>query len=145
MTDIKYALRGITITQFATVFEPATDDIGLNVEIPIKTNYKEHSVAIGANIRFTENGNAFLIMEVFCHYVIEQECWRELSAEDTNDVKLPKRLINNLVAIAISTARGALCAKTENTPFSKFFLPVIMITPEKVEDLMIMKQSANEE
>ena len=95
--------------------------------------------------RFTENGNAFLIMEVFCHYVIEQECWRELSAEDTNDVKLPKRLINNLVAIAISTARGALCAKTENTPFSKFFLPVIMITPEKGEDLMIMKQSANEE
>ena len=46
-------------------------------------------------------------------------------------------MVNNLARIAISTSRGALCARTENTPYSKFFLPIIDMPEDQGEDLII--------
>ena len=61
MKNIKYALRGITMEQFATIFEPSSDKISLNVSIPIKTNYEGHSLAVGASVQFVENEKPFLV------------------------------------------------------------------------------------
>lgn len=129
MINIKYILRGVSVEQFATLFEPSGDKIGLNVLIPIKTNYNERTLAVGANIQYIENDKPFLVAEAFCHYEIEENCWNELSDGYTKDVVLPKDLIDTLARIAIGTIRGAICVKTENTPFAKFFLPIIEINP----------------
>jgi len=137
MDQIKYLLRGVSIEQFATPFEPQTDDFALNLSISIKTNYAERAFAVGANIQFLEEDKPFIIAEVFCHYEIDSESWNNLSENNTKEVVLPKVFMRNLVAIAISTSRGVLCAKTEKTPFSKFFVPLINIEPEDGEDLVI--------
>ena len=137
MEQVKYALRGVSIEQFATPFEPQTENIELNLNIPIKTNYAAHTLAIGANIQFLEEGKPFIIAEVFCHYEIEQDSWKELSEENTKDVVLPRDFVRNLVAIAISTCRGALCAKTEKTAFAKYFVPLVNLRPEDGGDLVI--------
>ena len=139
MNDIKYSLRGVSIDQFATPFEPSSDGYNVNVNIPIKTNYQEHTIAVGANVQFLEKGKAFMIAEVFCHYMIDSKSWSELSESDSKDVFLPKGFINNLAGIAISTVRGVLCAKTENTPFAKYFVPLIMVNLDQGEDLAIAK------
>ena len=78
MKNIKYALRGITMEQFATIFEPSSDKISLNVSIPIKTNYEGHSLAVGASVQFVENEKPFLVAEAFCHYEIEKSCWDKI-------------------------------------------------------------------
>ena len=139
MKDIKYTLRGVSIDQFATPFEPSHGAFNVNVNIPIKTNYQEHTIAIGANVQFLEKGKAFIVAEVFCHYLVDPESWSELSESDSKDVVLPKGFINSLAGIAISTTRGVLCAKTENTPFAKYFVPLIMINLDQGEDLIIAK------
>lgn len=139
MKDIKYMLRGVSIEQFATLFEPSTSNININVNIPVKTNYAEHAVAIGANVQFLEGDRAFIVAEVFCHYLIEDDCWKALSNDDSKEVILPKGFINNLAGIAVSTARGVICAKTEKTPFAQFFLPILTITPNIGKDLIIPK------
>lgn len=139
MKDIKYSLRGVSIDQFATPFEPASNDFVVNINIPIKTNYQEHAIAIGANVQFVEKGKVFMVAEAFCHYQIEPGCWRELSEADSKDVVLPKGFINSLAGIAVSTVRGVLCAKTENTPFARFFVPLIMVDLNQGEDLRIAK------
>lgn len=139
MKGIQYTLRGVSIEQFATPFEPASDNTEVNVAIRIKTNYQEQAIAVGANVQFLEDGKAFLVAEVFCHYLIESNCWKELSEGDTKDVILPKEFVNSLAGIAVSTVRGVLCAKTENTPFSKFYLPLIMVNPKDGEDVKIVK------
>lgn len=139
MKGIQYTLRGVSIEQFATLFEPASDNTEVNVAIRIKTNYQEQAIAVGANVQFLEDGKAFLVAEVFCHYLIESNCWKELSEGDTKDVILPKEFVNSLAGIAVSTVRGVLCAKTENTPFSKFYLPLIMVNPKDGEDVKIVK------
>ena len=139
MKDIKYTLRGVSIDQFATPFEPASNDFVVNINIPIKTNYQEHAIAIGANVQFVEKGKVFMVAEAFCHYQVEPECWSELTEADSKDVVLPKGFINSLAGIAVSTVRGVLCAKTENTPFARFFVPLIMVDLNQGEDLRIAK------
>ena len=115
MEAIKYALRGVSIEQFATVFEPASD-----------------------NIQFLEQDRPFLIAEVLCHFIIDEDSWNGITDNKTKDAVLPKIIVNNLARIAISTLRGSLCAKTENSPYSKFFLPLIDMPDEQGEDLIII-------
>lgn len=137
MEQISYQLRGVSIEQYATPFEPQTEKYALNISIPIKTNYTSHSFAIGTNIQFLEDDKPFVIAEVFCHFEIAPESWDELSSGNTKDVILPKDFARNLVAIAISTCRGVLCAKTEKTPFAKFFVPIINLYSDEGEDIII--------
>ena len=139
MKEIKYSLRGVSIEQFATPFIPSSDDYDVNVSIPIKSNYQDHAIAIGANVQFLAEGKVFIVAEAFCHYQIEPESWKELSDADSSDVILPKGFIGDLARIAVSTVRGVLCAKTENTPFSKYFLPLIMVNTKDGEDVKIVK------
>lgn len=142
MNKIKYALRGVTVEQFATIFEPASDSIELNVSIPIKTNYERKALAVGANVQFVEDGKPFLVAESFCHYEIENNCWDELSEGNTKDVTLPKEFIDALARTAIGTIRGAICVKTENTPFAKYCLPIIEVNPSQTgEGFVIPKMS----
>jgi len=141
MKEINYALRGVTIEQFATLFEPKSEKIELNVSIPIKTNYNDKSLAVGANIQYIEDGKPFMVAETFCHYGIEPSCWEELSNGSSEDVHLPKDFIDTLVRIAIGTIRGAICVKTENTPFAKFFLPIIEIGPSQGGEAFIISKT----
>ena len=137
MEAIKYALRGVSIEQFATVYEPAGDNIQLNLTIPIRTNYEERTIAVGANVQFLNQDRPFLIAEILCHFIIDEESWKRITDNKAKDAILPKDMVNNLAKIAISTSRGALFAKTENTPYSKFFLPLIEMPEEQGEDLII--------
>ena len=139
MKEIKYLMKGISIEQFATPFKPESEKFAINLSIPIKTNFTEHTLAVGANVQFMENDKTFLIAEVFCHFLIDADCWNELSANETEDVVLPKGFINNLASIAVSTTRGVICAKTENTPFAPFFLPLFLINSKDGEDVIIAK------
>lgn len=141
MRDIRYALRGVTVEQFATIFEPASDRIKLNLTIPIKTNYDERTLAVGANIQFTEDGKVFLVAEAFCHYEIENSCWDELSDGGSKDVLLPKEFMDSLARIAISTLRGVICVKTENTAFAKYFVPIIEVGPSKKGESFIISRT----
>lgn len=140
MDTIQYALRGVTIEQFATLFEPSDDNVQLALSIPIRTNYSERSIAVGADIQFLEEDRPFLVAEVLCHYIIEESSWIALTDNYSKDAILPKDLVKNLVRIAISTSRGALCAKTENTPFAKYFLPVIEMQEDQGDDVIIAKE-----
>lgn len=137
MKTNKYSLRGVSIEQFATPSEPSGDNIQLNLNVPIRTNYQERTIAVGANIQFLENDKIFLIAEVMCHFIIDESYWNELTEDCSKDAVLPKSLVKDLVRIAISTSRGALCAKTENTPYSKFYLPIIELQEEQEEDVVI--------
>lgn len=140
MSGIKYELRGVTVEQFATLFEPTSDNIELDVSIPVFSNYADRSFAVAAHIQFTEDDKTFLVAEAMCHYQIDHKCWNELSVGGTKDVTLPKSLMDVLAGIAVSTVRGVVCVKTENTPFAKYFVPIVEIVgPDEGGDIVINK------
>ncbi len=140
MSKIQYKLRGVTVEQFATIFEPSGGKTEFNLSIPIKTNYNERALAVGANIRFSNDDKPFLVAEAFCHYEIQEDCWKRLSEDNSSDVKLPPDFMDMLARIAIGTIRGVLAAKTENTPYSKYFLPIVEIkSPNGKGDFIVKK------
>ena len=90
MEAIKYALRGVSIEQFATVFEPTSDNIQLNLNIPIRTNYDERTIAVGANIQFLEQDRPFLIAEILCHFIIDEDSWNQITSTRQRMLFFPK-------------------------------------------------------
>ena len=116
MDTIKYTLRGVSIEQFATLFEPSGNNIQLELNIPIKTNYQERTIAVGTNIQFQEEGKPFLIAEVFCHYIIDKSCWIMLTDNYLKDATLPKDFVENIVHIQ----RCIVCKNREH-PLRKIF------------------------
>lgn len=139
MDNIIYTLRGINVEQFATLFEPANETISLNVSILIKTNYDQRSLAVGANIQYLEDEKPFLVAEVFCHYEIDENCWKALSDSCTKDVSFPKEFMDSLARIAIGAVRGVICVKTENTALAKYCLPIIELGEPNNESFVIPK------
>ena len=140
MNPIKYNLTGVTVEQFAMLYEPTDDNIKLNVTVPVKTNYEERTFAIGANVQYAEDDKPFLVAEVFCHYEIEESCWKELSHDNTSEIIIPAELMVTLAKIAIGALRGVICVKTENTQFSKYYLPLLELhTSVQNEDFIFPK------
>ena len=90
MEAIKYALRGVSIEQFATVFEPTSDNIQLNLNIPIRTNSDERTIAVGANIQFLEQDRPFLIAEILCHFIIDEDSWNQITSTRQRMLFFPK-------------------------------------------------------
>ena len=142
--NIKYRLIRVSIEQFATLFVPESEHVALDITVPVKSNYDNRQFALGVNIKFNENGRTFMIAEVFCHYEISKASWDELSEHATKAVIFPKEFTEGLVRIAVGTARGVICAKTENTPYSKYFLPIIEIKWDDSETVTIAKPSSIE-
>jgi hypothetical protein len=134
---IKFTLRGVSIEQFATVFVPTSESIQVDLSVPIRTNYDERALAVGAKIQYLENDKLFLVAEVSCHFIITDDSWDRLTDYGSHDAILPKSFVKNLATISIGTLRGALCAKTENTPYSKYFLPMFIMTEDQGEDILM--------
>ncbi|MDE6484406.1 MAG: hypothetical protein K2L14_03305 [Duncaniella sp.] len=140
MDTVKYNLKGVTVEQFAMLFEPNDENIHINVSVPVKTNYEERTFAVGANIQYTEDEKPFLVAEVLCHYEIEEACWKELSHDSTKEIVIPAEMMISLAKIAIGALRGVVCVKTENTPFSRYYMPLIELQSSvRKEDFVFPK------
>lgn len=137
--NIGYALKGISTEKFEAIFEPS-GPVEINLAVSIKSNYDKRSIGLNLGIRFRENGNEFLKLESTCHFEISPNDWRGMSEPETGNVTLPKNFLNHLASIAIGTARGILHSKTENTPYNKFFLPLIDVAELGGKDLVVKKE-----
>lgn len=137
---IAFALLGMSTDQFATISDPTTDEGGLEISSAIKTDYKERYVGIGLLIKFTSGGDVFLQIESSTHFEIAEESWMLLSADNSQDVTLPKDFLSHLMTIAVGTTRGILHGKTDGTAFNKYFLPLIDVSKLDAVDVVIPKE-----
>lgn len=143
--QVRFALRGISVEQFAMIFEPDDlDKVSFNISLTIKSNYADRAIAFNLTINYTEEDRTFLQLENTCHFLINEEDWERLSAGNTEDVKLQKRAVANLFSIAIGTTRGILHAKTENTAYNRFYLPLLNATEMINESVTIKRQTIND-
>lgn len=122
---IEVRLTRVSTEQFATIFEPTTDECDIDTNIDVAVMYDTHSFAIRIKLSFLHNESVFMRIEVAYYFEISPECWAELSNGGTADVVVPKDFMKHLVFISLNTTRGVLHSKTENTPFNQFTIPLI--------------------
>jgi hypothetical protein len=140
--EINFALTNLSIDQFATIFEPVSDK---NVEFSLiqkfRADYERRMIRLGIQVQFSESAKVFMQIEISCLFLIKEEDWLELSDNGTSAVVLDKKFVAQLTAISIGTLRGTMLAKTENTPYSKYFLPLVDATRLCKEDFRIEMSS----
>jgi hypothetical protein len=139
--QISFGLRRITTEQFAIIeesYDNSKDEIiELGTGLRFGFNTEKRIVTVLLAINFSQEKAPFLILEIGCFFQIVEEHWNSLYNVETKEIKLPKAIAIHMVMLAVGTIRGVLHAKTENTPFNKFFLPTINVTDLVKEDVVI--------
>lgn len=142
---IRFTLVGITTEQFAKIFIPEENrNLELNISVSVNSNYNEGAIAITPTINFKESENPFLLLECTCHFKIEPSDWDLLTNSSKTNATIPKDTIRHMVALSLSTARGILHGKTENSDYNKFYLPLIDSTSFDGGDIVIEIESNDE-
>lgn len=138
--QITFGLRQITTEQFAIIesaFDEAKGNFELGTGLRFGFNTDKRIITPLLAINFSQDKSPFLLLEIGCHFEIIEEHWKNLFNSNTKELKLPKELARHLVMLTVGTLRGVLHAKTENTPFNKFFIPTINVNDLVKEDLLI--------
>ena len=138
--QISFGLRKITTEQFAIIesaFDESKENVELGTGLRFGFNTDKRIITPLLSINFSQEKSPFLLLEIGCHFEIIKEHWDAIFNSTTSEVKLPKELATHLVMLCIGTLRGVLHAKTENTPFNKFFLPTINVNDLVKEDILI--------
>lgn len=127
MKAISFGLERITTEQFATVDNAYKKGQPITIETEFKAGVAkpERMVGIFMAFKFECAEKLFMVLEVACHFKIKQESWK--SFESSKPHKVPVDFMRHLGMITIGTARGVLHAKTENTKYNKFPIPLINV------------------
>ena len=135
--NVKFALNGIKIEQFAILeenYDPNKIEISLGTGLQFKIDNKNEQIACFLSFEFIQKEKIFLKIQVSCHFKIEKSAWNSFIKED--NLVVSKGLLAHLAMITTGTARGALFAKTEGTPFSKYIVPTINVEEMIKEDAL---------
>jgi len=137
--NVAFALRRITTEQFAIIEDAFTEgkDINLTTQLKFGANTEQKFIVLHANFRLEQEGKPFMVVEAAGHFSIEEKAWTDFYNEEANNLIVPQGFMCHLAVLVIGTTRGILHAKTENTPFNRFFLPTINVSETIKEDVVI--------
>jgi hypothetical protein len=130
-----FALKAIKTEQFAIIEDcfKNGEKVTFNSKIGFGADKATTTIAIFTGFRFEQNNIPFLLIETSCYFQIGEANWDTFN--NNGVLLLPKDFMRQLLMLAIGTARGVLHAKTENTPFNRFLLPILDATNLIKEDV----------
>lgn len=136
MSKIEFFLGAIKVEQFAILEKNylETRETTLATELQFRMNASEKIIGVFLEFEFQQESNAFLKIEVSCHFRIQKEAWATFVDANEENLTIPKGLLAHMAMITTGTTRGILFAKTENTPYNKFILPTLDVAAMIPED-----------
>ena len=137
-TSFRIKLQRMVAEEFAMLKEAYDESVKPRFSYHLSFGVDRADQVIGCflNLDFTSNDRTFIKLAFACHYHIHPESWEELSSIPGPMVLQPKMMIL-LGQTTFGAARGYLQAKTENTPFNSFMIPMVMIEKNITEPLQI--------
>ena len=134
-----YVIHHIEIDQFAAIEDPNKEDVTFSISILPGCNIRLRSIVISIGVSFSVDENTpFLIMKANTFFEIKEDSWNSMKDNSTGNYIVPNKLLVSFIEIAINHVRGMLFVKTENTPFSKYVVPLVPLSELKpVKDLVI--------
>ena len=137
VNKVGFALKKVTTEQFAIIessFQKG-EPIELKANLRFGVNFDSKNVSVYFSTNLEQKKTPFLIIEVGCHFNIEDSAWTNFFNKDKSELTIPKGFIGHLVMLTIGTARGVLHSKTENTPFNEFLLPTLNVNNMVKQDI----------
>ncbi len=143
---ISFALIKIVTEQFAILNEyfKEGNETNLNTKLSFGIDEATKTLLVSALVRFEQNNNPFLVLEISCYFLIKPETWT-LFTEENKKTIFPKFFLEHLLVVTIGALRGILHAKTENTAFNTFILPMLAVNKLITGDINFTLSSSNGE
>jgi hypothetical protein len=140
---IGFALIKVITEQFAIIDSSYQEGKSIELKIGLKfgSNTENRNISAIFLTQLIQEGVPFLILEVACHFNIEEFAWNNFLNKDSGVITIPKGFLSHLVMLTIGTARGVLHSKTENTPYNKYLLPTLNVS-DLVNNDLILKSHA---
>ena len=122
---VGFALKGISVEQFAYSEKDADKQVQLGVAFDFRLNTAERLAGVFIQVNLLHKDSNVLKLVCGCHYEISPESWNTLVNNKKSKVVFPRGFVVHLAMITTGTARGILYAKTEKTPYASFVLPML--------------------
>ena len=143
--SVGFQLTKIRTAEFAIIKEgynvELSDDtpIAVDLEISYSVHSPEHNtIACSVEICLKQDKQLpFLKIKLDCFFDIKKDQWDVLLINKKSVIKIPKIVASHMANITIGTARGAMHAKTENTPFNIYHIPLFDISRMVKKDVTI--------
>jgi len=131
-----FALGNIRISQFALFEENRspirTDEYLILTEVDVALSMEQQGVVIILGYTFEQDDKPNIKLETITDFHIAPSTWDSFISGNT--IIVPMKLIRRFTEICIGTARGILTAKTRDTEFHDFLLPLMDVNQLIVED-----------
>lgn len=119
-------MSGIEVSEFA-VLQNNIDDIKkikFNTGLQFGVSDEISSIVCHVIIEFLDEAEKILVkLKTDNFFKIKPEEWEKLKKD--GEIIIPKNFLIHISMISVSTTRGVLHCKTENTSYHKFILPLI--------------------
>ncbi|SEK81270.1 hypothetical protein [Parapedobacter koreensis] len=150
MTEDKFVI-GLTDvkTEAFTINEPSDDiinsfDVGfLNVGVDVYFNTDADNNKVTIHLAFSydygddASGDLLRLFHYKGSFAFELDDLKSLISPETKNVRLPGNVLERLLDLSISTARGIIIAKSTGSFINKYYLPVFDVTRLLKDDMDI--------
>lgn len=138
MSDkIGFRLSKIDTNQFAIIdsaFNKNNEEVDFNIETGFGINENEQLVVVHFAPALSNDKSPFLKLQVSCYFNISDKAWK--SFKNNGNIVIPADFARHMLLITVGTTRGVLHARTDNTPYNKYFLQTINLNEIVTEDLV---------
>ena len=132
----------IRIDQFAS-FKCSADTLKnertFDGSISPSANYKEQTVEVKVLSNLKLGNELVMTIRTTSLFRIELASWESLQKD--SDIVIPLEILWHLAGLAVSTTRGIIFAKTEDTAINQFILPTLRIDKIITNELRIPIQN----
>ncbi|MEO8254846.1 MAG: hypothetical protein ABI554_10725 [Flavobacterium sp.] len=126
-------MAGIEINNFEILeFEVPKEKLGFNINIKFNIRNESNEISCSTIFEYLHADTKLISLESTLYFKIKSEDWEML--KDGNKLIFKKEFLAHLAMNAVGTGRGIFYAKTENTKFRNFPIPLINILKMITED-----------
>lgn len=140
MSNVGFVLKKIVTDQFATIEKEikakAEDEIQLQVNISYGVDIENKILACTINIQYKSESTPIIVLKLTCNFQIDEKSWKSFLKTKSKKIIFPAGFVQHMAVITIGTARGVIHAKTENTPYNKFYLPTLNVKETLTNDVV---------
>jgi len=123
---IGFRLIKIVTEQFAVIEQEINEqEITLQAAIDFGIDAQNKDMGCFCRFKFNTGDKTFIVIDLKCEFKVRKQEWETFVSE--NSIMFPAGFLRHLATITVGTTRGVLHAKTENTPYNKYFLPTINV------------------
>mgnify|MGYP003593402348 CR=1 FL=1 len=135
--SIQFRLGQLKTLQYATIDPggPEGGKINFSAGLAFGADSRTKTLVCICNYTANVEEKPFIILEVSVEFPVEENSWMEI----VNDGKitLSAEFARHLGVITVGSARGVLHAKTENTLFNQYPIPLLNLFNILKEDIQI--------